>query len=88
MKLLAAGFSLLRCKSWLADIPALSEQVGDWPAWLRCEEEDAAVASLRRHTSTGRPLGSATFLNLLESMLGQTVRPRKAGRPKKTAKAA
>ena len=64
----------------------LSEQVDDWPAWLHGEEQDEAVAALRRYTSTGRPLGSATFLNLLESMLGRTVRPRKAGRPKKTEK--
>ena len=63
----------------------LSEQVDDWPAWLCGKEKEAAVAALRRHTSTGHPSGSATFLNLLESMLVRTVRPRKAGRPKKTA---
>ena len=76
----------LRCEPWLADIPALSEQVDDWSAWLRGEDEDAAIAALRRHTSTGRPLGNATFLNLLETLLGRTVRPRKPGRPKKPAK--
>jgi len=72
----------------LVDVPELASQAEDWSAWLRTEDESAIVSTLRLHTSTGRPLGSTAFLNLLENLLGRTVRPRKAGRPRKNIKGA
>jgi hypothetical protein len=34
-------------------------------------------------TSTGRPLGSESFVKKLEKILGLNILPKKAGRPKK-----
>ena len=78
----------LRRDHLLVDVPELASQAGDWSAWLRAEDESATVSALRLHTCTGRPLGSTAFLNLLENLLGRTVRPRKPGRPPKNNKGA
>jgi hypothetical protein len=47
-------------------------------------EED--LRDLRKHGSTGRPLGSATFLDHLESLAGRVLKPQKGGRPSKLRK--
>ena len=47
-------------------------------------EEDAGIdASIRRSTSTGRPLGSERFIKKLEKILGRDIFPKKGGRPKR-----
>ncbi|HOZ45103.1 MAG TPA: transposase [Candidatus Hydrogenedentes bacterium] len=57
--------------------------VEDWAAWL-CEGEDwAAVRHIRSQTHTGRPCGSAEFVDELERLLGRIVRPQKRGRKAK-----
>jgi len=40
-------------------------------------------ASIRKATSTGRPLGSGRFIKKLERILERNILPKKAGRPKK-----
>ena len=40
-------------------------------------------ASIRKATSTGRPLGSGRFIKILERILERDILPKKAGRPKK-----
>ncbi len=79
----AAAHCGLRDDVLAGDSAFLTEQVGDWHAFL--EEADAPEETdrLRLHTRTGRPLGGAMFLNLLESVLNRPVRARKAGRPRK-----
>lgn len=42
-------------------------------------QEDDSLAELRKHTRTGRPLGSETFVAHLEGMTGRVLRPRKRG---------
>ena len=51
-------------------------------SYLREEPEELA-AEIRRMTATGRPLGKAAFRAILESRLGRTLGPKKAGRPRK-----
>jgi putative transposase len=51
-------------------------------SYLREEPEDEAK-EIRRMTATGRPLGSAAYRAILESRLGRTLGPKKAGRPRK-----
>jgi len=41
-----------------------------------------AAGQIYRHTNTGRPLGSDSFLSRLEVVLGRRVRPLPIGRPK------
>ncbi len=57
----------------------LEEEIGDWREFLRDAEVDAVA--LRRHTRSGWPLGSGSFLGWLAAELGREVRPRPRGRP-------
>ena len=53
--------------------------------FLSGEDDEEAVVRLRRHTRTGRALGSAAFVERMEGLLGLTLRPKKPGpRPRKT----
>jgi len=60
-------------------LPAIS----NWSEWLIHTEEEAMVALLRKHTRTGRPVGSDAFIDDLELRLGRRVRALKVGRPRK-----
>ena len=72
----------LRDDDPLACNSSLLEEVDDWKVPL--EAETSEIEDLRRHTRTGRPLGSDLFLEHLEAVTGRTLRIRKAGRkPKK-----
>ena len=80
----AAAHCGLRADVLAADTAELNEQVGgDWRAFLEESDTPEETDRLRLHTRTGRPLGGIMFLNLLESVLNRTVRPRKPGRPRK-----
>ena len=71
--------------SRLLDLGAWFERkpVPAWRATLDAiAESDAAINLLRRHTRTGRPLGSQSFLNRIEQTLNRSVQPKRAGRPK------
>jgi len=52
----------------------------DYTAFLR---EGANDDHIRKATSTGRPLGSSVFLEILETQLGRLLKPKKRGRPSK-----
>jgi len=65
----------------LAERSPVLLEVDDWRALLsRDPLEDEA---LRRHTRTGRPLGSESFLVAVEKLTGRSLRPRKPGRKRK-----
>ena len=46
------------------------------------QEEKEIDASIRRATSTGRPLGTERFIKKLEKLLGRDIFPKKVGRHK------
>ena len=52
----------------------------DYAAFLRGDANDEHI---RKATSTGRPLGSSVFLEILETQLGRLLKPKKRGRPAK-----
>ena len=65
------------------------------PSWLAeqdrasyvdfiCQSDDEAEKLLRTATRTGRPFGSESFIDGMEFLLNRTLRPRKAGSPKKS----
>jgi putative transposase len=56
--------------------------ITDRCAFLLHEED--SLGELRRHTRTGRPLGSESFLTRLEHLTGRVLRPRKRG-PKQSS---
>lgn len=59
----------------------LLAMVGDWRSFLQDTEEEKAN-KIRSHERTGRPLGSDSFLESLETSLRRTVKKQKAGRKK------
>ena len=61
--------------------------VGNWSNWLEEGLSEEQTELIRRHTQTGRPLGSTNFLERMEGLLSRVLRPRKVGRrPKETTK--
>jgi putative transposase len=46
-------------------------------------ENEEMDETIRKATRTGRPVGSESFVDMLEFRLKQTLRPKKAGRPRK-----
>ena len=60
--------------------------VGDWKAFLNSAIREEDLRDLREHGRTGRPLGSATFLERLEAIVGRVLKPQKGGRPAKLRK--
>ena len=72
----AAGHCGLREDVLAPDTGLLTEKMGDWRAFLAEGELGEETNQLRMHTRTGRPLGGEMFLNLLETLLNRTVRPK------------
>ena len=64
----------------LVAVAPLLELAGDWRAFLEDGLEAADLEAIRAHERTGRPLGSAAFLEGLEARLGRTLKKRRAGR--------
>ena len=60
--------------------------VGDWRKYLSQREEALITAKLKTNTSSGKPLGSSTFIAKMEEFLGRRIRPLPRGRPKKEQK--
>lgn len=83
----AAAHAGLRGDALVSDPTGLVEQAGiaDWGAWLREQEDPQAVEQLRASTRTGRPLGSAEFIERLERLTHRHLRPKKTGRPRRRA---
>jgi len=52
---------------------------GDWKRYLAPEVLEEELSCLRRHTRTGRPLGSDTFVGPIEERLGRFLRQCKPG---------
>jgi len=69
----------------LLDLPTWRERMTgtDWRATLKAVARDReAQETVRRHTYTGRPLGSDSFVSKVEYLLGRRVRPLPVGRQK------
>ena len=54
-----------------------------WQQYLAAGEMESKLAEIRRCTHTGRPLGSAEFVQALEGSMKRRLAPRKGGRPPK-----
>ena len=67
----------------IGDTAAIREYIGDWKRYLALDVEEQERLRIRRHTRTGRPLGSDVFIEQLEKKLGRPLRKRKPG-PKPT----
>jgi putative transposase len=57
----------------------LLAMIGDWRAFLDSALPEDELRKLRDHGRTGRPLGSPTFIDRLESIVGRVLKPLKRG---------
>lgn len=63
----------------LVDVEATRQIVADWPSYLSEVADASTQDMLRKHTLTGRPVGSDAFIDMLEKRTGVTIRKRKTG---------
>jgi len=70
----------------LAKVGPLLAMVNDWRGFLNSAIREEELRDLREHGRTGRPLGSATFVEYLEATVGRVLKPQKGGRPSKLRK--
>jgi len=63
--------------------PMLELAGDDWRTYVLQEVSSADAGLLRRHSRTGRPLGSSDFVETLENKLGRTLGLGRRGRPRK-----
>src|SRR4030043_843146 len=66
----------------LVKVAPLLVMVDDWEEVLAAEVEEQRLREIRKHECTGRPLGSMSFVERLESTLGRSLQRQKPG-PKK-----
>jgi hypothetical protein len=55
-----------------------------WCQFLAAGEMESKLTEIRRCTPTGRPLGSAEFVQALGGAMKRRLAPQKGGRPPKT----
>jgi putative transposase len=63
----------------LVKVAPLLAMAGDWKAFLRSAIPEEELRDLRQHGRTGRPLGSPTFLDRLERLVGRVLKRQKPG---------
>lgn len=60
----------------------LPDHKSEWDEFLLSDDECVENAVLRTNTRTGRPVGDAAFVRMLEKRLGRRLNPMHIGRPK------
>lgn len=63
------------------DLPLLKE-IPDWRQYLSAPDEEVTLKQIRSATSTGRPVGSESFVMRVEELLGRVLRAKPVGRPR------
>ena len=58
----------------LAEVQPLLEIAGDWHYSLTASFDEEQMKVLRKHESTGRPMGTVSLLDRLESVLDRTLK--------------
>jgi len=57
----------------------LTEEIEDWESFISQNESDETIKHLRKHLSTGRPLGDKEFVERLEKITGRDLKIHKPG---------
>jgi putative transposase len=63
----------------LVKVAPLLEMAGNWRLFLSGAGEEERISEIRKHERTGRPLGSESFVERLESALERPLKRRKPG---------
>ena len=63
----------------LVKVEPMLQRVGNWSEYLAMNNSNRDDDLIRLHGRTGRPLGSDSFVDLLEDICGRSLRPLKPG---------
>ena len=63
----------------LVSVDPLLDRVENWKAFLAKGMDEQALEQVRRFERTGRPAGSESFVEMVESTTGRSLKPRKPG---------
>jgi putative transposase len=63
----------------LVSVRPMLEKFPNWPEYLEQSESEDEKQNIRMHTRTGRPLGSTSFVEMLEALTGKPLKARKPG---------
>ena len=63
----------------LVQVKPMLEQISDWRNYLAGSANADDAEKIRKHTRTGRPLGSVEFVHKLEALTGESLAPRRPG---------
>ena len=64
----------------LVSVKPMLERFPDWGDYLGDFRSNELLRNIRKHTRTGRPLGSESFIETLESLTGRSLKSLKPGR--------
>ena len=64
----------------LVSVGPMLERFPDWTKYLGGTQSTEVLQKVRKHSQTGRPLGSENFIEALELLTGRSLKPRKPGR--------
>ena len=64
----------------VVSVAPMLQRVADWPQSLTSEFSEDELASIRLHARSGRPAGSADFLDQLQGLTGRKLTKGKPGR--------
>ncbi len=64
----------------LVTVRPMLDRHPNWLDYLGGYQSNDMIEKVRMHTRTGRPLGSESFIETLESLSGRSLKPRKPGR--------
>lgn len=67
----------------LVKVSPMLERVNNWNEYLGSPTDPENATLIRKHSKTGRPLGSDQFLSTLENITGRVLRLKRAGRKPK-----
>ena len=75
----SAQFHILRTPNSILSHFYLLDEICDWKNYLSQENDHLETKAIRRHTESGRPLGSELFVSQLEAQVERTLRKQKTG---------
>ena len=63
----------------LVRVSPMLSRIGNWRTYLADSDFGKETEKIRKHTRTGRPLGSDEFIHEIETLTGKTLVPRRPG---------
>ncbi len=61
----------------------LEDEIQDWLAYLKENEDKEMVEGIRKNSMSGRPCGNDRFIKTIEKIVGRRLRAMPRGRPRK-----